>query len=671
MAKNAVSDWDTTTAGNNTDVGGINIDEGWPASNMNNALREIMKQVGTQLGKLNVKGADIASAATVNLANATGNYVTITGSTTITGLGTVTAGRAFVLRFSGALTLTHNATSLILPTGANITTAAGDIAVMRSEGSGNWRCIGYQRASGRALAGLPASSTDNAVARYDGTTGALQNSGVTIDDSNNVAGVRGLDSKAGTNSTTDYPLTISNSAGSQVSSFGAYGASLGSPGTGNYTFTYTGTVTFSGAVSTQAFSATTGAFSGAVELGNISKIKGAGVGVGTSYLRFDDSAGTRLGYVGAGSSNTNINLVSDSGNIALTTGSGAGTITLSGSVALGSNTLATTGAVSTGALTSTTGTFSGAVSTGALTSTTGTFSGALSGTTGAFSGIVEMANVSRIKGTGTGVGQSYLAFYDSVGTRLGLVGGGSASNADMSLSADSGNIRLTASTGDQIIMTATGGVTIGGNTVWHAGNDGSGSGLDADTVDGIQGASLVQTARTITAGNGLTGGGTLAADRTLTLGTPGTLTPSSTDAVTATSHTHNVATATQGEAEAGAVHTSFMTPLRTAQAITAHQASAKAWVSFNGTGAVAIRDSYNVSSITDLGTGQYRANFASALANGNYAVGSTATDVLSAAAAVVGVVHRSALTTSFEFNTKTAPATFVDCPQVDLIIMGD
>lgn len=44
-----------------------------------------------------------------------------------------------------------------------------------------------------------------------------------------------------------------------------------------------------------------------------------------------------------------------------------------------------------------------------------------------------------------------------------------------------------------------------------------------------------------------------------------------------------------------------------------------AWVNFNGTGTVAIRDSYNVSSITDNGTGQYTVNFATPLNNGNFA----------------------------------------------------
>ena len=47
--------------------------------------------------------------------------------------------------------------------------------------------------------------------------------------------------------------------------------------------------------------------------------------------------------------------------------------------------------------------------------------------------------------------------------------------------------------------------------------------------------------------------------------------------------------------------------------------SAKAWVNFNGTGTVAIRASYNVSSITDHAAGQYTVNFTTALSDENYA----------------------------------------------------
>jgi hypothetical protein len=92
----------------------------------------------------------LASAATVDIGAASANTVNISGTTTITSLGTVAAGATRRLVFLGALTLTHNAASLILPSGT-ITTAAGDVAQFVSLGSGNWRCVSYERLSGRAL----------------------------------------------------------------------------------------------------------------------------------------------------------------------------------------------------------------------------------------------------------------------------------------------------------------------------------------------------------------------------------------------------------------------------------------------------------------------------------------------------------------------------------------
>lgn len=53
---------------------------------------------------------------------------------------------------------------------------------------------------------------------------------------------------------------------------------------------------------------------------------------------------------------------------------------------------------------------------------------------------------------------------------------------------------------------------------------------------------------------------------------------------------------------------------------TVAQGSAKAWVNFNGTGTVAIRAAFNVSSITDAGTGNYNINFTTAMSDANYAV---------------------------------------------------
>lgn len=61
-------------------------------------------------------------------------------------------------------------------------------------------------------------------------------------------------------------------------------------------------------------------------------------------------------------------------------------------------------------------------------------------------------------------------------------------------------------------------------------------------VSGLQTALDAKAAETIQviAGNGMTGGGTLAANRTITMGTPGTLSGSTTNTVSATSHTHAI-----------------------------------------------------------------------------------------------------------------------------------
>lgn len=47
--------------------------------------------------------------------------------------------------------------------------------------------------------------------------------------------------------------------------------------------------------------------------------------------------------------------------------------------------------------------------------------------------------------------------------------------------------------------------------------------------------------------------------------------------------------------------------------------SAKAWVNFNGTGTIAARDSHNLTSLVDNGTGYYSQNYTSAFASTNYA----------------------------------------------------
>lgn len=97
----------------------------------------------------------VASASTTDLGAANSQNINISGTTTITSFGTVANGIRKSVRFAGALTLTHNGTSLILPGSANITTAANDTLEAMSLGGGNWIILDYRRASGLPLVTPP------------------------------------------------------------------------------------------------------------------------------------------------------------------------------------------------------------------------------------------------------------------------------------------------------------------------------------------------------------------------------------------------------------------------------------------------------------------------------------------------------------------------------------
>lgn len=100
-----------------------------------------------------VAGATVVlpSAATVNIGFAGSGNISITGTTTITAFDTYAEGALRNVVFSGAMVLTHNATTLVLPGGANVTTASGDAAIFKSLGAGKWQCTSYQRSSGAGL----------------------------------------------------------------------------------------------------------------------------------------------------------------------------------------------------------------------------------------------------------------------------------------------------------------------------------------------------------------------------------------------------------------------------------------------------------------------------------------------------------------------------------------
>lgn len=84
------------------------------------------------------------------------------------------------------------------------------------------------------------------------------------------------------------------------------------------------------------------------------------------------------------------------------------------------------------------------------------------------------------------------------------------------------------------------------------------------------------------------------------------------------------------------------------------QGRARAWVNFNGTGTVAIRAAYNVTSITDNGVGDYTVNFTSALTSGNYCVNTNTGSNSASAVQFSLAVAQSSITAGP--TTKTASA---------------
>ena len=149
-------EWSVTESSNKP-TGGTAI-----STNLDDNQRMQQKVVRAWLAH---KGSDIASAATADLGAVEGSYHDITGTAGISSFGTISAGIHKVLKFEGALTLT-NSTSLILLTGANRTTVAGDVGWYISEGSGNWRELFYMPIntqltnSGVKFAATQAASSD-------------------------------------------------------------------------------------------------------------------------------------------------------------------------------------------------------------------------------------------------------------------------------------------------------------------------------------------------------------------------------------------------------------------------------------------------------------------------------------------------------------------------------
>ena len=97
---------------------------------------------------------------------------------------------------------------------------------------------------------------------------------------------------------------------------------------------------------------------------------------------------------------------------------------------------------------------------------------------------------------------------------------------------------------------------------------------------------------------------------------------------------------------------------------------AKAWVNFNGTGTVAIRDSYNVSSITDNGTGQYSVVFSAAMSDANYAAVTAGMSASAGDGTATGTYTFNHTTTRCDITNLNNGGSFQDLGGLSIVVMG-
>lgn len=116
-----------------------------------NGTSSAFTQTHTGYAQKEVRGADIASAATINLTTATGNFCHLTGTTPVTGI-TIDSGASYELYADDAVPLTHSA-SLNLPGAVNYTTSAGDRLHIRGDTTG--AVVSINSAGGYAVAPYP------------------------------------------------------------------------------------------------------------------------------------------------------------------------------------------------------------------------------------------------------------------------------------------------------------------------------------------------------------------------------------------------------------------------------------------------------------------------------------------------------------------------------------
>ncbi len=215
-----------------------------------------------------------------------------------------------------------------------------------------------------------------------------------------------------------------------------------------------------------------------------------------------------------------------------------------------------------------------------------------------------------------------------------------------------------------------------GNVVWHSGNDGAGSGLDADLLDGLNAVSAAATGNTVVA---RTASGAIWTQDIFATRGDGTgaiqFGGNATGKYLYYNNTNFQFLGAGLQLDTNQAISFQGTGAATTRANLGFTGAIAAWVNFNGTGTPGIRASGNVSSITDNGVGDYTVNFSNAFADTNYAVFAWARYAVNASNTLVG-------TFAWASDTKTTGAVRIrvqysdpgstgahDSPEVNVMVV--
>lgn len=128
-----------------------------------------------------LSSSSIAAAATVDIASSDAENVTVTGTASITSLGTGYPGCLREVYVTGAPTFVHS-TAIALPGASNITAQAGDFFIFRCISSGNWALVfGTRSSTSFSNAVLTGTSTTNGIEiGYRTIPGTVKNANYTL-----------------------------------------------------------------------------------------------------------------------------------------------------------------------------------------------------------------------------------------------------------------------------------------------------------------------------------------------------------------------------------------------------------------------------------------------------------------------------------------------------------